>query len=61
MRAEHKTHAEIRAATDHLVTGLAILATVIVVAPLVAIFVYLLYKGASSLNLGYSVSVLPKL
>ena len=32
---------------------LAILATVIVVAPLVAIFVYLLYKGASSLNLAF--------
>ena len=35
------------------VTGLAILATVIVVAPLVAIFVYLIYKGASSLNLDF--------
>ena len=42
-----------RAATDHLVTGLAILATVLVVLPLVAIFVYLLIKGASSLNLDF--------
>ena len=33
--------------------GLAILATVLVVAPLVAIFVYLVYKGASSLNLAF--------
>ena len=43
----------IRAATDHLVTGMAILATVLVVVPLVAIFVYLLIKGASSLNLDF--------
>ena len=39
-----------RTATDHAVTGLAILATLLVIAPLVAIFVYLLIKGASSLN-----------
>ncbi len=43
----------VRGATDNLVTGLAILATVLVIAPLVAIFVYLLYKGASSLNLAF--------
>jgi phosphate transport system permease protein len=42
-----------RALTDHAVTGLAVLATVLVVAPLVAIFVYLVYKGASSLNLDF--------
>jgi phosphate transport system permease protein len=42
-----------RALTDHLVTGLAVLATVLVVAPLVAIFIYLVYKGASSLNLDF--------
>jgi phosphate transport system permease protein len=42
-----------RAATDHIVTGLAILATVLVVVPLIAIFVYLLIKGASSLNLDF--------
>jgi phosphate transport system permease protein len=39
--------------TDALVTGLAILATLIVIAPLIAIFIYLLYKGASSLNLAF--------
>ena len=39
-----------RWAVDHLATGLAILATLLVVAPLVAIFFYLIYKGASSLN-----------
>jgi phosphate transport system permease protein len=42
-----------RMMTDGLVTGLAILATLLVVTPLVAIFVYLLYKGASSLNLAF--------
>jgi phosphate transport system permease protein len=39
--------------SDHAVTGLAILATIIVIAPLVAIFIYLLIKGASSLNLDF--------
>ena len=43
----------LRAASDHLATGLAILATILVVAPLIAIFLYLLYKGASSLNLAF--------
>ena len=42
-----------RALTDGAVTALAILATVIVVTPLVAIFAYLIYKGASSLNLAF--------
>ncbi|HEY1985079.1 MAG TPA: phosphate ABC transporter permease PstA [Terracidiphilus sp.] len=41
---------KMRAITDHLVTGLAVLATILVVAPLAFIFVYLIYKGASSLN-----------
>jgi phosphate transport system permease protein len=44
---------QVRAFTDHLVTTLAILATLIVVTPLIAIFVYLLYKGTSSLNLDF--------
>jgi phosphate transport system permease protein len=39
-----------RMVQNHLVTGLAVLSTVVVVAPLLAIFGYLLYKGASSLN-----------
>ena len=42
-----------RTVKDHLATSLAILATLLVVAPLVAIFVYLIYKGASSLNLAF--------
>ena len=42
-----------RDVSDHVVTGLAIFATIIVIAPLIAIFVYLLYMGASSLNLDF--------
>ena len=42
-----------RTATDAIVTGLAILATVIVIVPLIAIFAYLIYKGASSLNFAF--------
>src|SRR5450755_188219 len=38
---------------NHLVTGLAVLSTVLVIAPLVAILIYLIYKGASSLNLAF--------
>jgi phosphate transport system permease protein len=43
----------IRAIADHGVTALAILATVLVIAPLAAIFGYLVFKGASSLNLDF--------
>ena len=42
-----------RYAVNHLVTGLAVLSTLLVIAPLVAILVYLLYMGASSLNLAF--------
>ena len=42
-----------RSAANHLVTTLAILSTVVVLVPLVAILGYLLYKGASSLNLAF--------
>ena len=42
-----------RTVADHTVTGLAIMATLLVILPLVAIFVYLLIKGASSLNLDF--------
>lgn len=38
---------------NHLVTGLAMVSTLLVIAPLVAILVYLIYKGASSLNLSF--------
>jgi len=42
-----------RATTNHLASGLAVVSTIIVIAPLIAIFAYLLYKGASSLNLNF--------
>ncbi|MGA8673015.1 MAG: phosphate ABC transporter permease PstA [Terracidiphilus sp.] len=54
MSAENfKVRAQVRGIVDRLITGLSILATVLVVAPLVAIFIYLLYKGASSVNLAF--------
>ncbi len=46
-----------RGVANHVATGLAVLSTVLVVAPLVAIFCYLLYKGASSLNLAFFTQV----
>jgi phosphate transport system permease protein len=42
-----------RYATNHLVTVLAIVSTIVVIAPLLAILGYLIYKGASSLNLAF--------
>ena len=42
-----------RSATNHFITGLSILATILVILPLVAILFYLVYKGASSLNLAF--------
>jgi len=40
----------LRTGTDGIATGLAVLSTILVVAPLVIIFAYILYKGASSLS-----------
>jgi phosphate transport system permease protein len=48
-----KSNSLIRTLTDHLATGLAILATLLVVTPLVVIFCYLIFKGASSLNVAF--------
>ena len=42
-----------RATANHLASALAVASTVIVIAPLVAIFAYLIFKGASSLNLNF--------
>jgi phosphate transport system permease protein len=42
-----------RTVANNFATGLAVLSTILVVAPLVAIFVYLIYKGASSLNFAF--------
>lgn len=46
-----------RAATDYLVTGLAILATILVIVPLAVIFAELVFKGASSLDLNFFTKV----
>jgi phosphate transport system permease protein len=42
-----------RTATNYLISGLSILATAIVIVPLIAILFYLVYKGASSLNFAF--------
>jgi phosphate transport system permease protein len=42
-----------RQVMNHLISALSVLATVVVIAPLVAILIYLIYKGASSLNLAF--------
>jgi phosphate transport system permease protein len=42
-----------RTATNYLVSGLCIFATILVILPLLAILFYLIYKGASSLNLAF--------
>ena len=46
-----------RNTANHMATGLAVLSTILVVAPLVAIFFYLIYKGASSLNWAFFTQV----
>jgi phosphate transport system permease protein len=48
-----------RRATDHVMTGLAILTVVIVLAPLIAIFGYLLFKGIGSMSWNF-LTQLPK-
>jgi phosphate transport system permease protein len=46
-----------RNATNHVVTAVALISTVIVLVPLVAILGYLIYKGASSLNWAFFTKV----
>ena len=53
IRQTTRANSAVRTATNHLFTGLAVVSTLLVVAPLVAIFCYLLYKGASSLNFAF--------
>jgi phosphate transport system permease protein len=50
---EFKSRSTLRALTDNLVTALSTLATLLVIAPLLAIFGYLIFKGASSLNFAF--------
>ena len=42
-----------RTATNYFINALSILATIIVIIPLIAILFYLVYKGASSLNVAF--------
>lgn len=42
-----------RSAVNYLVTGISVFGTLVVLVPLIAILGYLLYKGASSLNLAF--------
>jgi phosphate transport system permease protein len=53
MRTANNFRDRIRSLIDGGATALAVLSTVLVVAPLLAIFGYLIYKGASSLNLAF--------
>lgn len=46
-----------RTAMNYVIAGLSVLATIIVLAPLAAILFYLVYKGASSLNLAFFTQV----
>ena len=55
--AAFQLRSKFRTLADHAVTALAILATILVIAPLAAIFIYLIYKGASSLNLAFFTKV----
>lgn len=43
----------LRWVANHTATGLAVLSVILVITPLVAIFVDLVYKGASSLNMNF--------
>jgi phosphate transport system permease protein len=52
-RKPSRTNITYRTAVNYIVSGLAILATLIVLAPLAAILFYLVYKGARSLNLAF--------
>src|SRR5271156_2934946 len=47
----------LRVVVNHLATVAAVGSTILVMAPLIAIFAYLLFKGASSLNLAFFTQV----
>jgi phosphate transport system permease protein len=51
--ASLRSRGQRRQAMDYFITGLAVLATLVVITPLIAILAYLIYKGASSLNLAF--------
>ena len=51
--ARERRNRRFRFGVNGIITGLSILATVVVLAPLVAILAYLLFKGFSSLNVAF--------
>jgi phosphate transport system permease protein len=53
MQQQFPIRTRLRSLGDYTASGLAILSTILVILPLVAIFVYLLVKGASSLNVAF--------
>ena len=53
MPQEHQFRTRLRWLVDKTATSLAVLSTVLVIVPLAAIFVYLIIKGASSLNVDF--------
>ncbi len=50
---EHQIRTRLRWLVDKTATSLAVLSTVLVIVPLAAIFIYLIIKGASSLNVDF--------
>src|ERR1700728_4892505 len=46
-----------RTLTNYFISGLSILATILVILPLIAILFYLVFKGASSLNLNFFIHI----
>jgi phosphate transport system permease protein len=53
LRKERQLRARLRGIGDRIATSLAVLSTILVILPLVAIFLYLLIKGARSVNLAF--------
>jgi len=53
MQQQFPMRTRLRTIGDHIATFLAVFSTILVILPLVAIFVYLLLKGARSLNLAF--------
>jgi phosphate transport system permease protein len=53
VQQEHQFRTRLRWLVDKTATSLAVLSTVLVIVPLAAIFIYLIIKGASSLNVDF--------
>jgi len=53
MKKPSSIRTRLRTAGDHTATGLAVLSTILVILPLIAIFVYLILEGARSVNLAF--------